>query len=197
MASRRRARGLTPLFSCARAWASMRWRTHNALKAKEPDRVKHTISALVANRSGVLADMAEEFKRHGLNIQSISCGETEKPGVSRMVICLEAPDEDMDTITASVAKMDFVIQVDDLARKEFVDRELVLMKIERTSENLSQLMQILEVFRASVVGMGEKSITVELSGDSERVEGLMHMLAPFGILSMARTGKIALKRGDE
>jgi len=159
--------------------------------------VKHTISALVANRTGVLADMAEEFKKHGLNIQSISCGETEKHGVSRMVICLEAPDEAMDDITASVAKMDFVIQVDDLARKEFVDRELVLMKIERTSENLSQLMQILEVFRASVVGMGEKSITVELSGDSERVEGLMRMLEPFGILSMARTGKIALKRGDE
>ena len=159
--------------------------------------MKHTISALVANRTGVLADMAEKFKKHGLNIQSISCGETEKPEVSRMVICLEAPDGDIDDITASVGRMDFVIQVDDLARKEFVDRELVLMKIQRASENLSQLMQILEVFRASVVGMGERSITIELSGDSERVEGLIKMLTPFGILSMARTGKIALKRGDE
>lgn len=159
--------------------------------------MKHTISALVANRAGVLADMALAFKTYALNIQSISCGETEKPEVSRMVICLEAPDEAMAEITAAVAAMDFVIQVDDLARKEFVDRELVLIKVQRTSAGLSQLMQILEVFRASVVGMGEASLTVELSGDSERVEGLIKMLAPFGILSMARTGKIALKRGDE
>jgi len=159
--------------------------------------MKHTISALVANRSGVLAEMAEEFKRRGLNIQSISCGQTEKPEVSRMVICLEAEDGAMDAIAEAIGRMDFVIQVDDLARKEFVDRELVLLKVCRACESLSQLMQILEVFRAGVVGMGEKSITVELTGDSERVEGLIRMLEPFGILSMARTGKIALKRGDE
>lgn len=163
--------------------------------------MKHTISALVANRSGVLAKMAEEFKRRGLNIQSISSGETENPEVSRMVICFDAPDglcgDATDDLTAAVARLDFVIELDDLSRREFVDRELVLMKIQRDGESLSQLMQILEVFRAGVVGLGEKSITVELSGDSERVEGLIKMLSPFGILSMARTGKIALKRGDE
>ena len=163
--------------------------------------MKHTISALVANRSGVLADMAEEFKSRGLNIQSISSGETEKPAVSRMVICFDAPDDlpanATDDIVAAVGRMDFVIEVDDLSRREFVDRELVLLKVRRESDSLSQLMQILEVFRAGVVGLGEKSITVELSGDSERVEGLIRMLSPFGIMSMARTGKIALKRGDE
>jgi len=163
--------------------------------------VKHTISALVANRSGVLAEMAEEFKKRGLNIQSISSGETENPAVARMVICFDAPGtttgEATDDITACVGRMDFVIEVDDLSRREFVDRELVLMKVQRDVESLSQLMQILEVFRAGVVGLGEKSITVELTGDSERVEGLIRMLTPFGIMSMARTGKIALKRGDE
>lgn len=163
--------------------------------------MKHTISALVANRSGVLADMAEEFKRRGLNIRSISSGETENPEVSRMVICFESEDglngDDTGGVIEAVGRMPFVIQVDDLSRREFVDRELVLMKIQRDCESLSQLMQILEVFRAGVVGLGEKSITVELSGDSERVEGLIRMLSPFGILSMARTGKIALKRGDE
>jgi len=163
--------------------------------------MKHTISALVANRSGVLADMAEEFKRRGLNIRSISSGETENPEVSRMVICFETPDEpnggDTGGVIEAVTRMPFVIQVDDLSRREFVDRELVLIKVTRESESLSQLMQIIEVFRAGVVGMGEHSITVELSGDSERVEGLIRMLTPFGILSMARTGKIALKRGDE
>ncbi|HWR04867.1 MAG TPA: acetolactate synthase small subunit [Humidesulfovibrio sp.] len=167
--------------------------------------MKHTISALVANRSGVLADMAEEFKRRGLNIRSISSGETENPEVSRMVICFESPNglngalngDDTSDVIEAVGRMAFVIQVDDLSRREFVDRELVLMKIQRDCESLSQLMQILEVFRAGVVGLGEKSITIELSGDSERVEGLIRMLTPFGVLSMARTGKIALKRGDE
>ena len=171
--------------------------------------MKHTISALVANRSGVLAEMAEEFKSRGLNIRSISSGETEDPAVSRMVICFDGPEPDAatcecaqetlppDGIIASVARMDFVIQVDDLSRREFVDRELVLLKVRRENESLPQLMQILEVFRAGVVGLGEGSITVELSGDSERVEGLIRMLSPFGILSMARTGKIALKRGDD
>ena len=163
--------------------------------------MKHTISALVANRSGVLADMAEEFKHRGLNIQSISSGETENPKVSRMVICFDAADEASgdatDDMLDCVRRMDFVIEVEDLSRREFVDRELVLMKIKRSCECLSQVMQILEVFRAGVVGMGEKSITIELSGDSERVDGLIRMLEPFGILSMARTGKIALKRGDE
>lgn len=176
---------------------------------KERAQVKHTISALVANRSGVLAEMAEEFKNRGLNIRSISSGETENPEVSRMVICFDGPEADTacdcgqeaalppDGIVASVARMDFVIQVDDLSRREFVDRELVLLKVRRENESLSQLMQILEVFRAGVVGLGEASITVELTGDSERVEGLIRMLTPFGILSMARTGKIALKRGDD
>ncbi len=162
--------------------------------------MKHTISALVANRSGVLAEMAEEFKRRGLNIRSISSGETENPDVSRMVICFETPDDqpgDTGDIVDAVGRMAFVIQVDDLSRREFVDRELVLLKVRRNGESLSQLMQILEVFRAGVVGLGEGSITVELSGDAERVEGLIRMLEPFGILSMARTGKIALKRGDE
>lgn len=171
--------------------------------------MKHTLSALVANRSGVLAEMAAEFKSRGLNIRSISSGETENPDVSRMVICFDAPDaaEDADGcpppsalpdgIVASVARMDFVIRVDDLSRRDFVDRELVLLKLRRESETLPQLMQILEVFRAGVVGLGETSITVELSGDAERVEGLIRMVTPFGILSMARTGSIALKRGDD
>lgn len=182
---------------------------------KERIPVKHTISALVANRSGVLAEMAEEFKNRGVNIRSISSGETENPEVSRMVICFDAPNGEggaqgpdgggacvcqplpQDDIVAAVSRMDFVIRVDDLSRREFVDRELVLMKVARENESLSQLMQILEVFRAGVVGLGEKTITVELSGDSERVEGLIRMLSPFGILSMARSGKIAIKRGDE
>jgi len=159
--------------------------------------MKHTLSALVVNRSGVLAEMALEFKKHALNITSISCGETENPGVSRMVICVDAPEDEIEAIEAAMRSMDFMLQIDDLARREFVDRELVMIKLLRKPETLSQLMQILEVFRASVVGMGETTITVEMTGDEDRVEGLIKLVAPFGIKSMCRTGKIALKRGDE
>jgi acetolactate synthase-1/3 small subunit len=103
----------------------------------------------------------------------------------------------MERLTRELAAMDVVIQVDDLARREFVDRELLMVKVHMDRESLSQLMQIFEVFRASVVGMGQESITVEMAGDQERVEGLIKLLKPFGIKSLCRSGMIALKRGDE
>lgn len=157
----------------------------------------HTLSALAKNRPGVLHEMSAEFNKYNINIKSISAGETENPEISRLVICAEGGEDEIKRITRAMEGMDFVIQVDDLARKEFVDRELVLIKVHRTNENMTQLMQIFEVFRADVVGMGQTTITVELSGDQERVEGLIKMLEPFGIKSMCRTGMIALKRGDE
>ncbi len=159
--------------------------------------MKHTISALVANRPGVLADMAESFSSFGVNIKSISCGETENPDVSRMVIQVETEDGDLDRILEKMESMEAVIQVDDLARREFVDRELILVKVALEHESTSRLMQVLEVFRATVVGMGETSMTIEMAGDQERVEGLIKLLKPFGIKSLCRTGAIALKRGDE
>lgn len=159
--------------------------------------MKQTLSALVKNSPGVLHKMAAEFHKYCINIKSISAGETENPDISRMVICTEAKDDEIERITEAMGGMDFVIQIDDLGRKEFVDRELVLIKVTRSNENITQLMQIFEVFRASVVGMGQLSITVELSGDQERVEGLITMLEPFGIKGMCRTGMIGLRRGDE
>lgn len=159
--------------------------------------MKHTISALASNRPGVLADMALMFKRHNLNIRSLAAGETEDPDISRIVISLDGDSEEMERLTRELAAMDVVIQVDDLARREFVDRELLMVKVRMDRESLSQLMQIFEVFRASVVGMGQESITVEMAGDQERVEGLIKLLKPFGIKSLCRSGMIALKRGDD
>lgn len=157
----------------------------------------HTISALVKNSPGVLHRMAAEFDKYFINIKSISAGETENPEISRMVIRAEAKNDEIERITQAMTEMSFVIQVDDLERKEFVDRELVLIKVARNKDNITQLMQIFEVFRASVVGMGQITITVELSGDQERIDGLIQILEPFGIKGLCRTGMIALKRGDE
>ncbi|SKA78097.1 acetolactate synthase, small subunit [Paucidesulfovibrio gracilis DSM 16080] len=159
--------------------------------------MKHTLSALVRNEPGVLAHMARHFGEAKLNINSIACGETENPDISRMVIRIEANPERISRITERMQALDVVIQVDDLSRKEFVDRELALIKVALTPEDTAQIMQIFEVFRADVVGMGQRSVTVELTGDEARVDGLIKMLKPYGILSMCRTGTIALKRGDE
>lgn len=159
--------------------------------------MKHTISALVKNVPGVLAGMAAAFGEAGLNIRSISCGETENPSISRMVISVEADNRKVEKVTEIMQDMDSVIQIDDLARKDFVDRELAMIKVDMKPENTTQIMQILEVFRAGVVGIGETTVTAEISGDQERVEGLIKLLAPFGIKSMCRSGRIALKRGDD
>ncbi|MBU1002626.1 MAG: acetolactate synthase small subunit [Proteobacteria bacterium] len=157
----------------------------------------HTISALAKNEPGVLAEMSEAIRKYNVNIKSISAGETENPDVTRMTIGLDGQEEDILKITSDIAEMDVIIQVDDLARKEFVDRELVLIKVAMEPATTPQIMQIFEVFRANVVGMGQETMTVEMSGDREKIDGLIKMLKPHGIKSLCRSGMIALKRGDD
>ena len=159
--------------------------------------MKRTISALAKNEPGVLAKVASEFGKYEANILSLAAGETENPEVSRIVLCLEGDDEAIDEAERYLGSLESIIQIDDLSRRDFVDRELVMIKVAMNSDQTGQLMQIFEVFRANVVGMGQETITVELSGDQERVDGLIQMLVPYGIKSMCRSGRIALKRGDE
>jgi len=159
--------------------------------------LKRTLSALAKNEPGVLAELALQFGKSDANILSLAAGETENPEVSRIVLRLEGNDVAIDAAEKYLDSLDSIIQIDDLSRKDFVDRELVMIKIAMSPANTGQLMQIFEVFRANVVGMGQETITVELSGDQERVEGLIQMLVPYGIKSMCRSGMIALKRGDE
>lgn len=159
--------------------------------------MKRTMSALAKNQPGVLAELASEFGKSDANILSLAAGETENPGVSRIVLRLEGDNAAIDAAEKSLKGLDCIIQIDDLSRKDFVDRELVMIKIAMSPENTGQLMQIFEVFRANVVGMGQETITVELSGDQERIEGLIQMVKPYGIKSLCRSGMIALKRGDE
>lgn len=159
--------------------------------------MKRTLSALCKNEPGVLGQMAVECGKYDANILSLAAGETENPEVSRIVLCLDGDDAAIDEVEQYLDSLDEIIQIDDLSRKDFVDRELVMIKVGMDRVQTGQLMQIFEVFRANVVGMGQKTITVELSGDQERVDGLIQMLVPYGIKSMCRSGMIALKRGDE
>ena len=159
--------------------------------------MKRTMSALAKNKPGVLAELATEFGKSDANILSLAAGETENPEVSRIVLRIEGDDAAIDAAEKYLESLDAIIQIDDLSRKDFVDRELVMIKCAMSPENTGQMMQIFEVFRANVVGMGQETITVELSGDQERIDGLIQMLMPYGIKSMCRSGMIALKRGDE
>jgi len=159
--------------------------------------LRRTLSALCRNEPGVLAMMARECGKYDANILSLAAGETENPQVSRIVLCVDGDDEAIDKVGRYLESLDVVIQLDDLSRKDFVDRELVMIKVAMDPARTGQLMQVFEVFRAHVVGMGRETVTVEMSGDQNRVEGLIRMVAPYGIKSLCRSGMIALKRGDE
>lgn len=158
--------------------------------------MRHTISALVQNKPGVLASMAQVFQRHDINIRSISCGETEREDVSRMIICVEADREKTRAVTDEIASLDFVLRLEDLSGQDLMDRELVMIKVRITKDTVSQILQIFEVFRANVVDMGNETISAELSAPQGKVAGLIRTLAPHGIQSLSRTGLIALSRGD-
>lgn len=158
---------------------------------------KHTISGLAQNIPGVLAQIADEFKQYNVNINSISAGETEKADVSRIVISVEGHDDEVRKIIKDLNQFKAIISVDDLADKNFIDRELALIKVMVNDETTTKIMQIVEIFRANVVGMGVETITIELTGNEEKVTGFIKMLAPYGIRSMCRSGVIGLKRGDE
>jgi acetolactate synthase-1/3 small subunit len=158
--------------------------------------MRHTISALVQNKPGVLASMAQVFLRHDINIRSISCGETELEDVSRMIICVEAEDGKIRAVTDEIASLDFVLRLEDLSGQDLMDRELVMIKVRITKDTVSQILQIFEVFRANVIDMGNQTISAELSAPQGKVAGLIRTLAPHGIQSLSRTGLIALSRGD-
>lgn len=160
--------------------------------------MRHTISVLVGNHPGVLARVAGLFSRRGFNIDSLAVGETEDPAYSRMTIVVRADERQLEQVTKQLFKLIDVIKVNDLTREEAVSRELVLLKVHAAdSAKRTEILQIVDIFRAKVVDVAESSLMVEITGDGEKVEGLVQLLRPYGIREMARTGTIALTRGSK
>lgn len=157
--------------------------------------MKHTISVLVENKPGVLARIAGLFSGRGYNIDSLSVGETQDPAVSRMTIVSKGDDDIIEQITKQLNKLIDVIKVQDFGDKEFVDRELVLIKVSCTSQNRSEIMQIVDIFRSKIVDVSHNTITVELTGAEKKVSAFIELMKPFGIKELARTGKVAVARG--
>ena len=155
---------------------------------------QHTISMTVENHFGTLNRIAGLFAAKGYNIDSLTVGPTEDDAVSRMTIVTHGDDQIIEQIMKQLHKLIDTIKVVDLTFEPYVDRELALVKVQSTSSTRSEIMQISEIFRAKVVDISSKTITLEVTGSQLKVDAIVNMLKPFGIKELARTGRIAIKR---
>jgi acetolactate synthase I/III small subunit len=157
--------------------------------------MKHTISVLVENKFGVLARVASLFSAKGYNIDSLSVGETTDPNVSRMTIVVTGDDMILEQIIKQLRRLIDVIKVSDLTQGNFIDRELVLIKVSADPSTRSDIVTLVDIFRGKIVDVSTKSFTIEVTGGREKVDTLISLLTPFGLKEIARTGKVAMSRG--
>ncbi len=155
---------------------------------------RHTISILLENTFGAFNRIAGLFAAKGYTIESLTVGPTEEPDVSRMTIVTRGDDQIIEQIIKQLNKLIDTIKVVDLTFDSFVERELVLVKVQSSPDTRSEIMQIAEIFRAKVVDISPKTVTLEATGGKQKVDAIIKMLKPFGIKEMARTGRVALKR---
>ena len=156
--------------------------------------MRHTVSALVENKSGVLARIATLFAARGFNIDSLAVGETENPKVSRMTIVVDGDQRILEQVEKQLNKLIDIIKVSEYSKIDHVERDLALIKLKANKSNRSEILQIVDIFRAKIVDVSPESIIIEITGDEEKVEALLSMVRPFGIKEMARTGIIAMAR---
>jgi len=152
------------------------------------------LSVLVENKFGVLARISGLFSARGFNIISLAVGETEDPETSRMTIVVDADKKILEQIKKQLNKLIDVIKVEDLTGGEYVDRELILIKVDAESvKTREKIVQIVDSTGAEIVDSGKKYLTVEESGDEHSIKALVELLRPYGIIEIVRTGKIALR----
>jgi len=161
----------------------------------ERDQKLHTISALVENRPGVLARIAGLFARRGFNIESLAVSITDDPTISRMTIVAGGDEAALEQIRKQLSRLIDVIKVYDHTGEAVVERELALIKVRATSETRSEIVELANIFRAAIVDVAEDTLIIEATGDTEKIDALVHLLRKFGIIEMVRTGKIVLPRG--
>ena len=156
--------------------------------------MQHTISVLVENKFGVLTRIAGLFSGRGYNIDTLNVGPTQNPKVSRMTIVTRGDDSTIEQIVKQLKKLVNVLEVLDFRDTEYVDRELVLVKVEVDSATRAEVMQITDIFRAKIVDVQPKSLTIEISGNESKVEKFLSLMDTFGVIGLTRTGKVALLR---
>ncbi len=157
--------------------------------------MQHTLVALVEDKPGVLNRVASLFRRRAFNIESLTVGHTEQPGVSRMTIVIDSNQTNAERVTTNLYKLVNVIQVADLATSPVVSRDLALVKVNVTAVSRAEVMQLVDVFRARIVDVANDSLIIEITGAEDKIEGFVDVLRPFGIIEMVRTGIVAMARG--
>ena len=156
----------------------------------------HTIVALVEDRPGVLTRIASMFRRRGFNIASLAVGKSEQPGLSRMTFVVEGDESTVYQVTQQLDKLIDVIRVSDISSQEIVARELALVKVKSESATRGEIIQIVNLFRASIVDVGTQSMVIEITGEEDKINALYNLLQPFEVLEMLRTGLVAMVRGQ-
>ncbi len=155
----------------------------------------HTLSVLVENSPGVLARVASLFSRRGYNIDSLAVGPTEDANISRMTIVIDVEDHALDQVIAQLDKLIDVISTDRLDPVTSVQRELLLVKVNTSAETRSQVLETAQLFRAKVVDVAQDAVTIEATGNAEKIQALLRVLEPYGIKELVQSGLVAMERG--
>lgn len=156
--------------------------------------MRHTISVLVENKFGTLTRVAGLFSGRGFNIDTLNVAPTQDASASRMTIVTRGDDATLDQIVKQLNKLVNVIEVQDFRDGQYIDRELALVKVSVNSKSRAEVMQITDIFRAKIVDVQARSLTIEVTGDGSKVEKLLELMRPFGILDLTRTGQVAMPR---
>lgn len=159
--------------------------------------MRHTISVLVENKMGVLSRVSGLFSGRGFNIESLTVAETHDSGVSRMTIVTRGDDRIIEQINKQLNKLIDVIKVMDVTSEDFVDRELVLVKVNAQEKNRAEILRMTDIFRGKIVDVSPRTYTLEVTGSENKINAFLEMIRPLGVQELARTGKIAVTRGSK
>ena len=157
---------------------------------------KHILSILVENKPGVLARVAGLFSRRGFNIDTLAVGPTDDPSISRITLTLDGAVHPIDQVTKQLHKLINVLKIRDMEPEETVAREMALFKVSSAVENRAEIIQFAEIFRAKIVDVARRTMTIEVTGSADKIEAFERMVRPHGLVEMVRTGEIAIARGQ-
>lgn len=158
--------------------------------------MKHTLSITVDNKPGVLARISGLFSRRGFNIDSLAVGTSERPEISRMTIVIDVESQPLEQVAKQLHKLINVLKLIRLEPGKSVERELMLVKVGAKANQRTEISEIVNIFRGKIIDMGASSITAEVTGTTDKLLALVELLKPFEIIEIARTGKVALIRGE-
>ncbi len=158
--------------------------------------MKHLISVLIENKAGALARVAGLFSRRGFNIDTLAVGPTEDDSISRMTIEIDADEHPHEQVSKQLYKLVNVVKITEFKHGDAVNRELILFKVKADAKNRAQIIEIADIFRAKIIDVGKKNIILEATGTRTKLDAIEDLLKQYGIVELARTGKIALSRGQ-